>query len=191
MQQALERWRDLGSRSEEAMALTVLSGAAQGRGDIDLAVDRAGQALVIFRALGHVSGELNVLSGLGRLGHRQGDDRRACSAYHEGLRLWSALDERWSIADPDDEAVPGLSRPRISSLGRCRRCADRWSRPSPAWLRSPQRTASRSRRRGWWVLSMPLTDPVDPTTFRLQPVRVQHWATGVSRLCVPRDAPCL
>ena len=37
MQEALERWRGLGRRSEEGMALTVLAGAAQGRGQ-----DRAG-----------------------------------------------------------------------------------------------------------------------------------------------------
>jgi hypothetical protein len=81
------------------MALLSLSGyAVLGRDDLEAGSRLADEALARCRATGHASGAAMVLRALAGLAERQGDNRRAVTAYQEALGLWAGIGERWAIA---------------------------------------------------------------------------------------------
>ena len=104
--QALELWREIGARAEEAMVLQHLSGVAYGWGNHALSAARAEESLTIFRELDHAFGAAAALNKLARLARDAGDDARAASAHQEALRLLAGIGERWAIGDP----LAGLGR---------------------------------------------------------------------------------
>jgi DNA-binding CsgD family transcriptional regulator len=115
MTRALEGWRGVGARSEEAATLVTLSNCAQASGDLPLAAARAEEALAIYRTLGHTAGEFNALCRSARVAYERGDDMAAAAAYEAGLRLWTGLDERWSRAarfDDESRSMEGGPFPR-------------------------------------------------------------------------------
>jgi DNA-binding CsgD family transcriptional regulator len=116
MEQALGLWRDVGSQSNEAMALMVLGGIASMLGDAEVAASRAEESLASFRALGHPSGAANSLGHLARLASDRGDDRGAALAYHEVLRIWTEVAVRWWSDGPPAGAGEASTFPQWASV---------------------------------------------------------------------------
>jgi CHAT domain-containing protein len=89
--QALSGFRALGERGREADVLYSMACAG-----FDL--DRAKEALTLFRSLDREREVGRTLNDLGRLYRAQGNLRRALAAYREALALNRRLDEAWAQA---------------------------------------------------------------------------------------------
>ncbi|HSS50133.1 MAG TPA: CHAT domain-containing tetratricopeptide repeat protein, partial [Thermoanaerobaculia bacterium] len=89
--QALSAFRALGERSREADVLYAMACAGSN-------LDRAKEALALFRSLGREREAGRALNDLGRLYRAQGDLRQALAAYREALALNRRLGEVWAQA---------------------------------------------------------------------------------------------
>jgi len=89
--QALSGFRALGERGREADVLYSMACAGS-----DL--DRAKEALALFRSLGREREAGRALNDLGRLYRARGDLRQALAAYREALALNRRLGEAWAQA---------------------------------------------------------------------------------------------
>src|SRR3954470_5293126 len=89
--QALSGFRALGERGREADVLYSMACAG-----FDL--DRAKEALALFRSLGREREAGRTLNDLGRLYRAQGDLRQALAVYREALALNRRLGEAWAQA---------------------------------------------------------------------------------------------
>ncbi len=105
LQQALDRWRALGARAEQAVVLNMLSAVAYGLGDASLATKRAEEALARYHAIGHASGAAMALCRLAQVARDRRDDHGAAVAYHDALQLWAGIRDRWYIV----RALAGLA----------------------------------------------------------------------------------
>ncbi|HEY7037151.1 MAG TPA: LuxR C-terminal-related transcriptional regulator [Thermomicrobiales bacterium] len=104
MERAAGLWHELGLQSDEAIALSVLSGIAFGIGDTATSARYAEASLALHRALGHPSGVMASLCSLARLARARGDDRSAALAYQEALGHWVG-DGQWAVM----RALAGLA----------------------------------------------------------------------------------
>ncbi len=102
---ALELWRELGVRAEEAIALQALSGAAHGMGNRDLSAARAEEALALACELNHAYGAALALCRLARLAHDAEDIDREAAYYQQSLQHFVSVSNRLAICDP----IGGLS----------------------------------------------------------------------------------
>ncbi|MEA2598865.1 MAG: hypothetical protein QOF01_5334 [Thermomicrobiales bacterium] len=97
--------RELRVRFSEAVVLFLLSGVALGMGDAALATRRAEESLAAFGEVGDPHGAANAAGYLALSALERGDDRAAALAYHDALRLWSSVGDRWWIV----KALAGLA----------------------------------------------------------------------------------
>ena len=105
MTHAVDLWRAFGSLTDEAMALTVLSGIPSAYADRERAAQYAARALDLFRQTHHPTGAAMALGRLATLACDRGDDRWAVSSLHEARRLCWSIGDRWAIA----QVLVGLS----------------------------------------------------------------------------------
>ncbi len=112
MKDALDRWRDLGSRSDAAMALSALGRIAYEAGDMELSAQRWQEANALFREVGHPSGIASTLVRIAWLAHDRGNDRIAAQTYREALELWANVDGRWSSVGEQIDQTTSFIFPR-------------------------------------------------------------------------------
>ncbi len=116
MEDALDRWLDIGSRSEAAAALDALSIIAFKAGDVDLSARRVQEANALFREAGHPSGIAMTLVRIARLARDRGKDRVAAQSYREALELWGDVDSRWSSTMAPIDQTISFMFPRWASI---------------------------------------------------------------------------
>jgi non-specific serine/threonine protein kinase len=98
MTDALALWQELGLDSDSAMAMRALSSAAYALNDSETSGKWAHESLALFSGSGHPSGMAGTLRLGAMLAHERGDTAAAVASLHEGLRLWTRTDARWTTS---------------------------------------------------------------------------------------------
>jgi non-specific serine/threonine protein kinase len=96
MSDALALWHELGLATDAAMAMRSLSATAYALGSPENSARWNEEALDIFWAMGHPSGVAGTLRQKAVLARDDGDTASAVASLHEGLRLWTRTDARWT-----------------------------------------------------------------------------------------------
>ncbi len=95
--QSLQGWRALGIQSAEAMTLHQLGDVSYGLGDREQATHYSEASLALFQTIGHAAGAALALCRLAVLARDDAQDRRAAQLYHEALRHWVGIRDRWLV----------------------------------------------------------------------------------------------
>jgi non-specific serine/threonine protein kinase len=102
---ALDLARETGVRITEATVLYLLCGVALGLGDTPKAIRHGEQSVAILRHLDYPHSTANGLGYLALATLDHGDDPAATAIYHEALRIWASVGNRWMIV----KALAGLA----------------------------------------------------------------------------------
>jgi predicted ATPase len=114
--------RELGYHWCTAFSLSNLALAAAMRGDLDLALDLAEEALALFRAHGIAGGVVETLIVLGKLACDQGNFREALLTLAQGLTAALRSGPQWLVAMGLEE-VARATLAASDAAGATRQCA--------------------------------------------------------------------